>query len=57
MLQAYHEDNEWGAYVEFCSITDMEERNVLWAILRPHSSLRSAIKRLNEQERNGSNRS
>jgi hypothetical protein len=53
MLQAYHEDNEWGAYVEYRGLTDMEEVNVLWAILRPHSSLRSAIKRLNEAERAG----
>jgi hypothetical protein len=53
MLQAYHEDNEWGAYVEFRGITDVDEIQVLWAILRNHSSLRSAIKRLGEAERAG----
>jgi hypothetical protein len=53
MLQLYHEDNEWGAFEEYQGITDNDERIVLWGILRPHSSLRSAIRRLWEAERAG----
>lgn len=45
MLQAFHEDNEYGAFEEYLGIEDNDERLALWAILRPHPALRSAIKR------------
>ncbi len=53
-LQAYHEDNEWGAWDEVSRITDTEEKLVLWAILKPHSSLRSCIKRMSDEQANRS---
>ena len=45
MLQAFHEDREYGALEEYLGLTDQDERLALWAILRPHPSLRSSIKR------------
>ena len=44
-IQKFNEDDEMGAYAEVEGITDSEEMQALWSILRPHSALRSAIKR------------
>ena len=49
-LQAFNEGNDYGAYEEYYALTDMEEREALWSILRPHPACRSAIKRLREHE-------
>ncbi len=46
MLQAFHEDNEYGAFEEYLGISDNDERLALWAILRPHPAVRSCIKRM-----------
>lgn len=44
-LQKFNEGDEWGAFEEVADITDNDEKQVLWGILKPHSALRSAIKR------------
>jgi len=42
----FKEGNEVGAYEEVSGIVDNEEKLYLWNYLKPHSALRSAIKRL-----------
>lgn len=49
-LQLFNEGDEMGAYGEACALTDNEEKLALWSILKPHSALRSAIKRMAEAE-------
>lgn len=49
-LQLFNEGNEFGAYGEACTITDNEEKLALWSILKPHSALRTCIKKLAEEE-------
>lgn len=49
-LQLFNEGDELGAYGEACGLTDNEEKLALWSVLRPHSALRSAIKRMAEAE-------
>jgi recombination protein RecT len=50
-LQKFNEGDEWGAYVEAAQIDDTEERIALWTVLKPHSALRSSIKRHAEEQR------
>ena len=50
-LQLFNEGDDVGAYGEASAITDTEERLALWSILKPHSALRSTLKRLGEEER------
>jgi phage recombination protein Bet len=50
-LQRYNEGDEMAAYEEVEWIDDTEERLALWSILKPHSALRSAIKRLSLEAR------
>lgn len=50
-LQLFNEDDEMGAYGVANAITEEEERLALWSILKPHSALRTALKRLGEEER------
>lgn len=50
-IQAFNENDEVGAYGEVSGFTDNDEKLALWAILKPHSALRSAIKRLGDEER------
>jgi recombination protein RecT len=50
-LQLFNEGDEIGAYGEASGITDNEEKEALWSILRPHSALRSCIKRMAAEER------
>ena len=45
-LQRFNELDDDGAYGEVEGITDNAERLALWEILKPHSALRAAIKRL-----------
>jgi len=49
-LQLFNEGDEAGAYGEACGLTDNEEKIALWSILKPHSALRSALKRLSDAE-------
>jgi recombination protein RecT len=49
-LQLFNEGDYVGAYGECSAITDNEERLALWGILKPHSALRSALKRLHDEE-------
>jgi phage recombination protein Bet len=49
-LQKFNEDDEYGAYQEVESLQDNnEELMALWSILRPHSALRSALKRIAQE--------
>lgn len=50
-LQLFNEGDELGAYGEAAALTDNDEKLALWSILKPHSSLRSTLKRLGEEER------
>lgn len=50
-LQLFNEGDEIGAYGEASGITDSEEMLALWSILKPHSALRAAIKRLAKEEK------
>jgi hypothetical protein len=60
-IQAFNEGNEFGAYEEVTSCVDKvgggdvdlanNARMALWSIFGPHPALRSALKRLSEQER------
>jgi hypothetical protein len=50
ILQAFNEDNEVGAYGEWCAIEDHDERLALWSILRPHPACRRALSRMGEEE-------
>jgi recombination protein RecT len=49
-LQHFNEGDEVGAYGEVCGIEDNEEKLALWGILKPHSALRSSIKRMADEE-------
>jgi recombination protein RecT len=50
-IQKFNENDEWGAYEEVSWIDDNDEKEALWSILRPHSPLRSALKRMAAEER------
>ena len=49
-LQLFNEGDEVGAYGEVSALDDNDEKLALWGILKPHSALRSAIKRLADEE-------
>jgi hypothetical protein len=49
-LQLFNEGDEVGAYGEVSGLTDNEEKLALWAILKPHSALRSTIKKMAQAE-------
>lgn len=49
-LQLFNQGDEVGAYGEASALTDNDEKLALWGILKPHSALRAAIKRLAEEE-------
>ncbi len=51
MLQKFNEGNDYGAFEEWDAITENEEKEAIWSILRPHSALRSAIKAQKEEQR------
>ena len=55
-VQKFNEDNETGAYEEASAITDTEEKLALWSILKPHSALRSSLKRQAQEERDAEER-
>lgn len=44
-IQKFNEDNEWGAFEAVSGITDTDEMQALWSILKPHSALRASIKK------------
>lgn len=50
-LQLFNEDDEMGAYGVASAITEEEERLALWSILKPHSALRTSLKKSAEEER------
>jgi len=49
-LQLFNEGDEAGAYGEASAITDTEEKLAFWSILKPHSALRSCLKRMRAEE-------
>lgn len=55
-LQKFNEGNDYGAYEEASALTEMEEREALWSILRPHPACRRALKLMREQEIEGQKR-
>lgn len=50
-IQKFNESDEFGAYEQVSWIDDNDEKEALWSILRPHSALRSCIKRMAHEER------
>ena len=44
-IQKFNEDDELGAFAAVEDITDNDEKLALWSILKPHSALRSSLKR------------
>lgn len=50
-IQKFNEGDEYGAYEEVCWIDNNDEKEALWSILRPHSPLRSCLKKLAAAER------
>lgn len=50
-VEKFEAGNEWGAYEEYSTLTDNEEKLYVWGLLKKHSALRAAIKRLGEEER------
>lgn len=50
-LQAFNEDREFDAYTLASTITEEDERLALWSILKPHSALRTSLKKSAEEER------
>lgn len=53
MVEKFEAGNEWGAYEEWTGLTDNEDKLAVWSLLKPHSKLRSAIKRMGEEEKKG----
>lgn len=51
ILELFNVDDEIGAYGEYCAITENEELDALWTVLRPHSAVRTALKRMADEER------
>ncbi len=49
-LKLFNLDDEMGAYGAVVGITDNEEKQALWSIIKEHSALRSCIKRMAEAE-------
>lgn len=52
-VEKFEAGNEWGAFEEYATLTTNEDKLALWSLLRPHSKLRAAIKRMGEEERKG----
>lgn len=52
-IAAHAAGDDWRCYEEASSITDPEERLVLWGHLHDHSKVRSTIKRMAEAEKSG----
>ena len=55
IVDKFEKGNEWGAYEEASAITDNDEKLKLWSILKPHSKLRAALKKMGEEEREKQN--
>lgn len=51
IVDKFEKGNEWGAYEEASTITDNDEKLKLWSLLKPHSKLRAALKKMGEEER------
>lgn len=51
IIEKFDNGNEWGAFEEYVTITDNDDKLALWSILKPRSEIRSALKRLGEEQR------
>ena len=47
----FGDGNEWGAFEEYSALKDNEDKLQVWSLLKAHSRIRSAIKRMGEEER------
>lgn len=50
MLQKFNEGNEYGAFETWETIDDNDEKQAIWSILRPHSAVRTSIKRQKDEQ-------
>lgn len=50
ILERFNVADEIGAYGEYCGITDNEELDALWSVLKPHSAVRASLKRMADEE-------
>jgi len=51
IVDKFENGNSWGAYEEYSTLTDNEDKLKVWSILKPHSKLRAALKEHGEAER------
>lgn len=51
IIRKFDAGNEWGAFEEYVTITDNDDKLALWSILKPRSEIRSSLKRLGEEQR------
>lgn len=51
IIVKFEEGNAWGAYEEYATLGDNDDKLYVWSALKPHSKLRSAIKEMGELER------
>jgi hypothetical protein len=51
MLDKFEKGNAWGAYEEYATLSDNEEKLKIWGMLKPHSKLRASLKEFGEAER------
>ena len=51
IVQKFDDGNEWGAFEEYATLDDNDEKLKLWSLLKPHSKVRAAIKRMGEEQR------
>jgi hypothetical protein len=50
-IRKFAAGDEYGAYEEYATISDADERVAVWGLLKDHSDVRSAIKRKGDEER------
>lgn len=46
IVEKWNAGDEWGAFEEAASVEDADEKVALWALLKPRSDIRNAIKRM-----------
>lgn len=51
IVEKFEAGNTWGAFEEYSTLTDNEEKLAVWGHLKPHSKLRASIKTMGEAER------
>lgn len=51
MVEKFEAGNVWGAFEDYATLEDNDEKLLVWTALKPHSKLRAAIKELGDVER------